>query len=163
MAAQLCHRRDRSLPPGWQRTAPDAGQPAVQLSPFCRRKAVFRGPLRLRHYHHRPMVTAGPGPAVLSCRSRRTVAATLTFIWSRRGTAMTISRTFRPTQPGTTAARRGAVALAAPVVPAAALASSVPAYAAGGNAGKRAVKSSSVCAVTGLLKLKAKPDAAGLL
>jgi hypothetical protein len=76
---------------------------------------------------------------------------------------MTISRTLRPTQPGTTAARRGAVALAATVVTAAALASSVPAYASGGNGGNRAVKSSSVCAVTGLLKLKAKPDTGGVL
>jgi len=76
---------------------------------------------------------------------------------------MTISRTFRPTQPGTTAVRRGAVALAATVVAAAALASSVPAYAAGGNGGKRAVKSSNVCAVTGLIKVKAKPDTGGVL
>jgi hypothetical protein len=76
---------------------------------------------------------------------------------------MTTLRTLRPTHAGRTAGRRGAVVLAATAVATAALASSVPAYAAGGQGGGRAVKASSACAVTGLLKFKAKPDTGGVL
>lgn len=74
---------------------------------------------------------------------------------------MSSFRTSRTSTLGTTAARRGAVALAATAVVTAALASSVPAYAAGGQGG-RAVRASNVCG-TGSVKLKAKPDAGGIL
>jgi hypothetical protein len=76
---------------------------------------------------------------------------------------MTALRTSRPSHTGLTAGRRGAVALAATAVATAALASSVPAYAAGGQGGGRAVKASSTCGVTGLIKMKAKPDTGAVL
>ena len=75
---------------------------------------------------------------------------------------MSSFRTSRTTHSGTTAARRGAVALAATALGVAALASSVPAYAAGGVGGGRAVRATSVCDA-GTLKLKAKPDTGGVL
>ena len=75
---------------------------------------------------------------------------------------MTITRILRPAPAATTTARRAAVVLAASVVATAALASSVPAHAAG-KGGGRAIKASSTCADTGLLKVKAKPDTGGVL
>ncbi len=75
---------------------------------------------------------------------------------------MTIFRTSHPTHRGTSAARRGAVLLATSVVASAALGSSAPAFAAG-KGGGRAITASSLCAGTGLLKVRVKPDTGGVL
>jgi hypothetical protein len=65
----------------------------------------------------------------------------------------------RPEQTHRTARRRGAAVLAAATLTAAAaVAPSVPAQAAGGQGGGRAVRASAACA-TGNIKLKAKHDA----
>jgi hypothetical protein len=137
---------------------PVPGTPLPTADDFCRLVESL-------HYDHRWMAAARRRGAVFWGRKPSPLAVVhLTSHSFSKGDPMS-NEFARPARSRTTPGRRGAVALAATAVAAAALASSVPAYASGGTGGRHggAVRASTICATTGLMKATAKHDALGLI